>query len=273
MTGTSEDDIVAFAKASSVPRLITFSEDYIEPIFGDHNPAVILFTEEADQSYQSAFADAAKQLQGEILFVTSGISEGIQARLGEFIGLSKEDLPSMRIISPSEQMLKYNWEGDVSKMVTDDVRKFVTDFKAGTLSPHLKSDPIPDPQTVNGLTTVVGKSFEAVVKDPSKDVLVKYYAPWCGHCKALAPVWDEMAKDLESIEDLVIAKFDATTNEVAGLDIRGYPTLKFYPKNNKDGMDYSGDRQLPDFLKFLSQHSTAYQAARPADGSAATEEL
>lgn len=47
----SEDEIVSWAKASSVPRLITFSEDYIEPIFGDRNPAVILFTEETGTDY------------------------------------------------------------------------------------------------------------------------------------------------------------------------------------------------------------------------------
>jgi len=105
-------------------------------------------------------------------------------------------------------------------------------------------------------------------------VLVKYYAPWCGHCKALAPTWDELAKDTADIEDLVIAKFDATANEVAGLNIRGYPTLKFYPKGNKDGVDYSGDRQLGDFQKWLSENSSAYQAARgSASSEGATEDL
>lgn len=47
----NEDDLIAFAKKSSVPQLITFSEDYIEPIFGDHLPAVILFTEEENQDF------------------------------------------------------------------------------------------------------------------------------------------------------------------------------------------------------------------------------
>ena len=93
VSGTSDEEIIAFAQKSSVPRLITFSEDYIEPIFGDQNPAVILFTEEKDTGYQGVFSDVAKARQGDILFVTSGVSDGIQSRLGEFIGVEKSDLP------------------------------------------------------------------------------------------------------------------------------------------------------------------------------------
>ena len=267
----SEEEIVAFAKAQSVPRLIEFSEDYIEPIFGDQQSALILFTEEKDTEYQKAFADAAKALQGQILFVTSGVSDGIQARLAEFIGVESADTPSLRLIEPGQSMRKFLFEGDAKALTSADVEKFVGDFKAGSLKPHLKSEDVPEPQTVDGLTTLVGKTWDDVVKDGSKDVLVKYYAPWCGHCKALAPTWDELAKDVEGIEDLVIAKFDATANEVDGLEIRGYPTLKFYPKDNKAGVDYSGDRDLADFQKWLSENSEAYKAARSGDAAAADE--
>lgn len=64
-------------RGAAVPTLIEFSEDFIEPIFAEHNPALILFTEEKDQDYQGVFAQAAKDLKGEILFVTSGVTDGI----------------------------------------------------------------------------------------------------------------------------------------------------------------------------------------------------
>ena len=35
---------------------------------------------------------------------------------------------------------------------------------------------------------------------------VKFYAPWCGHCKRLAPVWQELADNLKSNEKITIAK-------------------------------------------------------------------
>ena len=48
--------------------------------------------------------------------------------------------------------------------------------------------------------------------------MVEFYAPWCGHCKKLAPKYDELAKKLEGVESVVIAKMDATENEI---DVEG----------------------------------------------------
>lgn len=101
--------------------------------------------------------------------------------------------------------------------------------------------------------------------------MVKFYAPWCGHCKTLAPVWEELANSVKDIPDLVIAKFDATANEAAGVAIRGYPTLKFYPKDNKAGIDFDGERDLASIQKWLAEHSSAYKAG--ASKQATNDEL
>jgi protein disulfide-isomerase-like protein len=103
--------------------------------------------------------------------------------------------------------------------------------------------------------------------DESKDVLVKYYAPWCGHCKKLAPIWDQLAQDLADIPNLVIAKFDSTANEVDGVEIKGYPTLKFYPKGNKQNpIDYDGERDINGFKEWLKTNSPAYKSHMEAKG-------
>ena len=41
---------------------------------------------------------------------------------------------------------------------------------------------------------VVGKNFDEIVNDESKDVLIEFYAPWCGHCKSLAPKYEELGE-------------------------------------------------------------------------------
>lgn len=74
------NEVVTFLSTSSIPTLIEFSEEYIEPIFRDRQPVVFLFRskEDSDRDFSKVFADAAKELKGKILFAVSGVKEGIQ---------------------------------------------------------------------------------------------------------------------------------------------------------------------------------------------------
>ena len=72
---------------------------------------------------------------------------------------------------------------------------FLADVKAGKVEKYFKSDPIPETND-EPVKVVVAKQFDELVKDATKDVLVMYYAPWCGHCKKLKPVFDELAKEM-----------------------------------------------------------------------------
>jgi len=53
-----------------------------------------------------------------------------------------------------------------------------------------------------------------LVTNSTKDVLVEFYAPWCGHCKKLMPVWEETAEKLVGNPNIVLAKCDSTANEI-----------------------------------------------------------
>lgn len=76
--------------------------------------------------------------------------------------------------------------------------------------------------------------------------LVEFYAPWCGHCKNLAPEYEKAAKALKGIAN--IAAVDATKEQV-DVQIQGYPTLKFYVEGKVT--DYDGPRTADGIVDFV----------------------
>jgi len=100
-------------------------------------------------------------------------------------------------------------------------------------------------------------NFDKIVMDETKDVLVEFFAPWCGHCKRLAPDYETAALSLEGEDDVVVAKVDADKHKELGsrFGVTGYPTLKWFPKSNKAGEEYNGGRSPSDFVSFFNEKS------------------
>jgi len=125
---------------------------------------------------------------------------------------------------------------------------------AGKVAKYVKSEPEPE---ANGdaVVTVVGTSFDRIVNDKSKDVFIEFYAPWCGHCKQLAPKWEELAKDMSKHSSLVIAKIDATANDVPAMyGVRGYPTIFLQKNDGSEPVKYEGAREAKDMAAWLKKN-------------------
>ena len=95
----------------------------------------------------------------------------------------------------------------------------------------------------------------------TRHVMVEFYAPWCGHCKKLAPILDEAATTLQSDEEVVIAKMDATANDVPSeFDVQGYPTLYFVTPSGKV-TSYDSGRTADDIVDFIKKSKETAAAA------------
>lgn len=133
----------------------------------------------------------------------------------------------------------------------DTFEQFLKDFEAGKVEPHLKSEAVP----VNDgpVKVAVAKNFEELVTNSKKDVLIEFYAPWCGHCKSLAPKYDELGEKMTG-EEVEIVKMDATANDVPpAYSVSGFPTLFWLPADTKKPETYQGGREVDDFVKFISK--------------------
>lgn len=190
--------------------------------------------ESADsKKLDETFSKAAQSNKGKILFSTSGVTKGIQQRLAEFVGVTEKDLPRIVIIEFAAQGIdKYVFKGNANSFSDSEVTTFIDDWKSKKLEKFLKSEEIPATNDAP-VKVVVGKNFNQIVRDSEDDVLLEFYAPWCGHCKALEPKYNELAESLKDVKGLVIAKIDATANEIDGIHVGGFPTIKFFAKGSK----------------------------------------
>jgi len=90
-------------------------------------------------------------------------------------------------------------------------------------------------------------------------------APWCGHCKSLAPIYEQVANDFATDEGVLIAKIDAEAENAKAtaqeLGVTGYPTLKFFPKGSKEPEDYSGPRSEEALVDFVNSKAGTFRVA------------
>ncbi|KAF2400107.1 protein disulfide isomerase [Trichodelitschia bisporula] len=250
----TKEALESFAKTSATPLVGEVGPETYAGYISAGIPLAYIFAEtpEERETLATELKPVAQKHKGKINFAT--IDAKAFGQHGGNLNLEVGKWPAFAI---QETAKNQKFPFDQSKKITaKDIGAFVDDFAAGTLEPAVKSEPIPEKQD-GPVTVVVAKNYADIVLDDKKDVLIEFYAPWCGHCKALAPKYDELGELFKSYSDkVVIAKVDATTNDVPD-EIQGFPTIKLYAAGKKDApIAYGGSRTIEDLAKFVKENGS-----------------
>lgn len=198
--------------------------------------------------WRNRILKVAKEYTGPYSFAISS-KDDFQHELNEYGYDYTGEKPV--VLARDEKNQKFILKDEFS---VETLHNFLKDLEAGRLEPYLKSEAVPEDNS-GPVTVAVAKNFDEVVTNNGKDTLIEFYAPWCGHCKKLTPIFEELGEKLKD-EDVAIVKLDATANDVPPqFEVRGFPTLFWLPKGASP-VKYEGGRDVDDFIKYIAKHAT-----------------
>ncbi|CAA6669761.1 unnamed protein product [Spirodela intermedia] len=239
------DAIEQFIEESSLPLVTLFNKDpdnhpFVIKFFNKDNSKALLFlnfSSEQFEAFKSAYTGVAGDYKGKNISFLMGDLDASQGAF-QYFGLREDQAPLI--------IVQDNDGKNISKNIWKPI-------------PEVNNEPV---------KVVVADSLQDVVFNSGKNVLLEFYAPWCGHCQKLAPILEEVAVSLQSDSDVIIAKMDATANDIpSGFEVQGYPTL-YFRSSSGNLLTYEGDRTKDDIVSFIQKNKGA-----PAQDDSTKDEL
>jgi protein disulfide-isomerase A1 len=259
--GSDAEAIKSFVNDNGFPPVVEIGQESYQRLSALAKPVLVFVNDDAEtdkEEWHKILNEAAEQ------FPTISFTWGPKAALGRAVeafggtgtvfptiigmktpALNDADGNPMQNIP---QQFSIAEDGDLTR---ESLLAFAASVADGSVQPFKKSEPVPEDNS-GPVTVLVHKNFDEYVKE-GNGVFVKFYAPWCGHCKSLAPVWEELGEAFAANNNVVIAKMDATANFVPErFDVKGFPTLVWIGADGTDVV-YDGERTLEALSAFVSE--------------------
>lgn len=272
----SQTELQKFYDLESLPLLDEVSAENFMKYAMSGLPLAYYFVDPQSPTRQAEIeklTEVAKAFRGKLNMVSiDAIKFGSHAKA---LNLPGDAWPAFAVQS-MDTGAKYPLT-DLGKDLASSVHAFLTKFVGGELQPSLKSGAIPE-QT-SPVISVVTDEFDKYVFDDAKDVLLELYAPWCGHCKRLAPTYEKLAElystDADAAKLVTIAKMDGTENDIpphADITLTGFPTILLKPAGAsvREFVKYEGDRTIESLIDFIATKGTHKASVTAPEAAEAT---
>ncbi|KAJ7593108.1 protein disulfide isomerase [Mycena floridula] len=246
--------LIASALVVSASNVIDLTPDNWDSVVGKGKPGLVEFyapwcghCKNLAPVYEQ-LADAYSHAKDKV-YIAKVDADGVGKPLGSKYGVT--GYPTLKWFSADGTAEPFEGQRDLDALAN---------FVAEKSSVKSKIKP-PAPPSYLILDT---HTFDDVVLNKDKDVLVSFTAPWCGHCKNMKPVYETVATTFQPESNCIVANVDADDKKNSALaqkyGITSFPTLKFFSKDNKEGEAYEGGRSEVDFVKFLNEKCGTHRA-------------
>jgi len=207
--------------------------------------------EETLQAQTDLFTSLAKEFAGQAAFAYVGIE---YVKKAAELGVTGNRVPTLVIVGINWLNFPYPDSDPYDK---ESISTWLKGIMSGEVKAHFKSEPVPE-ENDGPVKIVVGSNFDEIVLNNKKDVLLEFYAPWCGHCKHLAPIYEQVGEYFQNVENVVVAKIDATANDnTVSIRVQGFPTIYLFPGDDKSQpIEYSGERTVEALVQFISENGS-----------------
>ncbi len=242
-----------FVKTVGLPVFQEFTQENADIYVELGIPVVVGFYKDASEPGVDIMSKVAHKKAGNGKVAFAWVDNVKLASFVEYVGLKGKD-PAICAYSFETDQRYLLPEG--FKLSEASLEEWVDKLIAGTVEPTRKSEPIPEVNE-GPVYTVVGDSWEDIVEDKNTDVMIAQVASWCGHCKALKPIYKKVAEELKKagVKGVKLAIMDATENDAPGdYKAKGFPTIHFFPAG-KEGIEFDGDRSSKAIIEWIQKHA------------------
>ncbi|KAG5854459.1 protein disulfide-isomerase [Anguilla anguilla] len=248
----SKTDLIQFIRVHEMDLVTEYnamtSAKILSSVITNH---LILFDNKSEENFgknYEAFKNSAAAFIGKVLFVLIDTDEPRNGRILEYFRVRAVETPSVRMVNLTDN-IQYQMQSEIT---LDKMTAFCQKYLDGKAKPKLQSEPIPKDWDKHPVKELVGSNFEKVGFNEERNVFIMFYAPWSKECQALFQLWEKLGKVYEKHESVVIARIDATANDINILLQQRYPTLMFFPAvYSEKAIPYFGERTLEALVEFV----------------------